>query len=436
MIKIKKKIIKYKKFLLGYSGGIDSTVLLYKLIEIKKKYKIQIRAIYIDHQIHLESKKWGLHCKKICKKNNIPFIYKKIFLNIKKKNIEAQARHKRYKMFHKNLKPKEILLTGHNLNDQCETLLLAIKRGSGPKGLSGIAHKKKFFNNYIIRPLLNFSRKKIKKWAQLKKIEWIEDKSNQDISYERNFLRHQIIPLFVQKWKYFLKSCLRTTKLIYTEHQLLKKFIQPILKKNLFQKNILKISDIKKMDKNIQFFIIRKWIHLQGMKMPTLKFLKSILKNIIYNKKKINPKIKFQNYEIWNYRNKLILKKSTSDIKKYIIFWHNIKKKLILPKKNGYLKIKNKNTKKDVLNVRAPKKKQLVNIRFDTDQKIQVSKKIKKFKKIKELFNTFKIFPWKRKKIPLLFYDNKFISAIGIFSTQEKYNINCKKISITWNKSN
>jgi tRNA(Ile)-lysidine synthase len=432
VIKIKKTLLQYKKFLLGYSGGIDSTVLLYKLIEIKKKHDIYIRAVHIDHQIHPDSKKWRLHCKKICQINNIPFIYKKITLNIKKKNIESQARKKRYQIFKKILSLKEILLTGHNLNDQCETLFLAIKRGSGPKGLSGIAYKKKFFNNYLIRPLLNFSRKQIKIWAKSKKIHWIEDESNQDISYERNFLRHKILPKIIKKWKYFPENCLRSTKLIYSEHKLLNKLIQPILEKNLSKKNNLNISNIKKMDLDIQYFIIRKWIYLKTMQMPSLKFLKSIIKNIIHNKKKKYPKIQFKKYEIWNYKNKLFWIKKIFSVKKYILFWHNIKKKIILPEKNGYLKIQNSLNQKSNLFIYAPKKTQLVNIRFDTNQKIQINKNFKKLYTIKELFNKFKVFPWKRKKIPLLFYNNKFISAIGLFTTQEKYNTNCKKIFITW----
>ncbi|MCW5197620.1 tRNA lysidine(34) synthetase TilS [Buchnera aphidicola] len=433
VIKIKKKIIKYKKFLLGYSGGIDSTVLLYQLIEIKKKNNITIRAIHIDHQIHPESKKWRLHCQKICQIHKIPFIYKKILLNTKNKNIESEARKKRYKIFKQNLQSKEILLTGHNLNDQCETLLLAIKRGSGPKGLSGIAYKKKFFKNYLIRPLLSFSRQEIEIWAKYKKIKWIEDKSNQNTSYERNFLRHKILPQINQKWKFFFKNCLRTTKLIYSEHKLLNKFIKPIFKKNLLKKKILNIKNIKKMDIDIQYFIIRKWINLQGMQMPTLKFLKSILKNVIHNKKKKNPRIEFKKNEIWNYQNKLFWLKKTYNIQEYIVFWHNIKKKIFLPKKNGYLKIKKKIHKNNVLNIQAPKQQQLVNIRFYTNQKIQINTNIKKLQNIKKIFNKFKIPPWKRKITPLLFYDNKFISIIGIFSTQEKYNIDCKKISIIWN---
>jgi len=168
VINILKEISKYNKFLLAYSGGIDSTVLLYQLLKYKKKKKILIRAIHIDHQIHPKSKMWSKHCKEICDTNNVPIIIKKI--KITKKNIENQARKKRYQIFKKILLPSEVLLTGHNLDDQCETLLLSIKRGSGLKGLSGIAHKKKIVKNYLLRPLIKYSKKKIKKWAIRKKI--------------------------------------------------------------------------------------------------------------------------------------------------------------------------------------------------------------------------------------------------------------------------
>ncbi|WP_343183618.1 tRNA lysidine(34) synthetase TilS [Buchnera aphidicola] len=431
MINFKKKILKYKKFLIAYSGGIDSTVLLYKLLEIKKKKKIKIRAIHIDHQIFKNSKKWSKHCKKICLKNNIIFIKKKI--KIKKKNIEAKARKKRYKIFKKLLLPNEVLLTGHNLDDQCETLILSIKRGSGPKGLSGIAEKTIFYKNILIRPLLKFSRKKIKKWAILKKLKWIKDPSNNDLSYDRNFLRHKIIPILTKRWKFFKKNCLRTSKLISNEHKILNKLTDPIINKNLYKNNSLNIKKIKNLNLKLKCFIIRKWIYIKKKKLPSFKVLKNIIKNIIHNKKKKNPKIVFKKYEIWNYQNNLYLIKKKPQIKNYIIFWHKPFKKLILPKNFGSLKIKkNKNINKK-LYIRKPKKKQIVMIKFFTNKKIKTKKNIKKYKKVKKIFNEYKIPPWKRNKIPLLFYDNKFISIIGIIVTKKKYNINEKKISIIWN---
>ncbi|CAL4318766.1 tRNA(Ile)-lysidine synthase [Buchnera aphidicola (Periphyllus testudinaceus)] len=431
MINFKKKISKYKKFLVAYSGGIDSTVLLYKLLEIKKKKNIKIRAIHINHQIYKESKKWSKHCKKICIKNKIKFIEEKIFL--KKKNIESQARKKRYQIFKKNLLSEEILLTGHNLDDQCETLILSIKRGSGPKGLSSISYKKKFFKNILIRPLLEFSRSKIEKWAKKKKLKWINDHSNNNLSYDRNFIRHKIMPIIKKRWKFFPKNCLRTTQLIHNEHKLLNNFIHPIIKKNLYKKKALYLKNIKKLNIKMQYFIIRKWINIQKKKLPSLIFLKNIIKNVINNKKKKNPKIVLKKYEIWKYQNHLFWIKKKPTIKNYIIFWHPPFKKLILPKNFGYLKMIKKKYSKNKLYIKKPKKNQLIIIKFQTNKKIQTHQNKTK-KKIKKIFNEFKIPPWKRKKIPLLFYNNKLISIIGIIVTKKKYNIKEKKISVIWNK--
>ncbi|NIH41193.1 MAG: tRNA lysidine(34) synthetase TilS [Buchnera aphidicola (Periphyllus aceris)] len=431
MLNFKKKILKYKKFLVAFSGGIDSTVLLYKLLEIQKKKKIKIRAIHINHQISSKSNFWNKHCKKICFKKNISFIEEKIFL--KNSNVECQARKKRYKLFKKHLLNNEVLLTGHNLNDQCETLILAIKRGSGPQGLSGISYKKKFYKNILIRPLLKFSRQEIKKWACKKKIKWITDKSNYNISYDRNFIRHKIIPILTNRWKYFQKNCFRTTQLIQHENIVLNNFIKPIIKKNLFKKKSLNLKKIKKLDLKTQHIIVRKWMNINKISSPSLILLKNIFKSVIYNKKKKNPKIVFKKYNIWNYKNYLFCIKNTPNIKNNIIFWYPPYKKLILPNNLGSLKIKNKKYAKKEIRIKKPKKNQLVTIKFQTNKKFQTKNNKKKLKKI---FNELKIPPWKRKKIPLLFYNDKFISIIGKCVTQQKYNTKKKKISIIWNTKN
>ncbi|NIH16717.1 MAG: tRNA lysidine(34) synthetase TilS [Buchnera aphidicola (Periphyllus lyropictus)] len=432
MININKITKKYKKFLIAYSGGIDSTVLLYKLIEIRKKYNIKIRAIHINHQLNKKSKKWSKHCKKICKINNIPFILKKIKINKPNLNTESKARKKRYKVFKKKLVKNEILLTGHNLNDQCETFFLAIKRGSGTTGLSGIAYKKKFYKNYLLRPLLKYSRKKIETWAKKRKLKWIEDKSNYNTSYDRNFIRHKIFPKITKRWNFFLKNCFRSIKLINSENKIINKFINPIIKKNLFLDKTLNIKKIKKMDIKIIYIIIRKWINIQGGKMPSLKFLKNILNTVIYKKKKKNPKIQLKKYEIWNYQDRLYWIKKKPKMKNYIIFWKYPFKKLKLPKNFGTLEIKNKKYTKKNFYIKKPKKSQIITIKFQTKKKIRIKNKKKKIKKI---YNELKIPPWKRKTTPLLFYNKKFISAIGLFVTKKKYNKKEKNISIIWKKN-
>ncbi len=137
---IKNLINKYKNFLVGYSGGVDSTVLLYSLNKFKKY--INIRAIHINHNILYISKKWEKKCIKFCKINKIHLIKKNIYIK-NKSNLEHKLRIKRYKIYKKYIKKNEILLTAHHKNDQIETIFLSLKRGCGIKGLIGIKKKKK-----------------------------------------------------------------------------------------------------------------------------------------------------------------------------------------------------------------------------------------------------------------------------------------------------
>lgn len=218
--------IKKLNILLAYSGGIDSTFLLHQFLKLKKIYKtFKFRAIHINHQLHPDSNKWSLHCKEICKLHNIPFIIKKVILKNTKNNIEENARITRYNEIYKALKPKEIIATGHNLNDQCETILLALKRGSGITGLSSMSYELNQDQKIkIIRPLLKISRRNIQIWMNEHKINWIEDKSNYNINYDRNFLRHKIIPQLNKRWPYFERNCSKSIEILNEEKKILDEF--------------------------------------------------------------------------------------------------------------------------------------------------------------------------------------------------------------------
>ena len=115
-------------------------------------------------------------------------------------NIEAQARQHRYRIFSAELTEHDALLTGHHANDQAETLLLNMMRGSGPSGLRAIAAQKPLGKGTLLRPLLDVTRDQIKQYAQAHQLQWIDDPSNELHCFDRNYLRHQVIPLLQQRW--------------------------------------------------------------------------------------------------------------------------------------------------------------------------------------------------------------------------------------------
>ncbi|WP_348769490.1 tRNA lysidine(34) synthetase TilS [Buchnera aphidicola] len=401
---------KNKLFLVAYSGGMDSTVLLHQLIKIKQKNRqISVRAIHINHNIHTNSTKWKVHCITFCKTYNIPLIVEEIDINITN-NIEEQLRIRRYNLIYKHLLNDEILLTGHHLNDQCETFFLSLKRGSGPTGLSAMSVETSFGKTKIIRPFLNQTKKELKTWANLNNLTWIEDATNFNIHYDRNFIRHKILPILEKKWPFFLKNCFRTTKICNEETILKNIFLKEKIQKFIRFDEALNIKNFKNFQEEICKALIRYWISLKNIKIPSYKTIQRIYNEIIHNQENINLKIIIQKNEIRCYKKSLYFIKIKKNIQNMILFWHNTNYKLILPNNLGYII---KNNKKGI-NIPTPQNNELINIRFQYTGKILILGK-KKQRNIKKIWQEYNIPPWLRNQTPLLFYNDELVSALGVF---------------------
>ncbi|ANZ22783.1 tRNA(Ile)-lysidine synthase [Buchnera aphidicola (Diuraphis noxia)] len=413
-----------KSFVIAYSGGLDSTVLLYKLIAIKKIISdIKIRAIHINHNLTLSSKKWVKHCTEHCKKNSVPLSIKNLHQD--KNNSEEKLRIKRYNIMYHNLSSEEILLTGHHMNDQCETFFLSLKRGSGPTGLSGMSFETIFGQKKIIRPFLNKTKKELQLWAKRKNLTWIEDFSNFETHYDRNYIRHKIIPIIEKKWPFFLKNCLRTIKICREETILLNQFLLEKIQNFINFDNSLNIKYFKNIQKKTCTAYIRRWLALQTIKMPSYNTIQSIYNEIVCSRADANPKIILCKHEIRRYKQSIYFLKIQKKINNTFLFWHNITTKLVLPNNLGNL-IQDERG----ISLPQPKTNELINIRFQYEGKILIIGRNKK-RKIKKIWQENNIPPWLRNQIPLLFYNNTFISALGVFIINLK-NRNKKKWKISW----
>ncbi|QNS01850.1 MAG: tRNA lysidine(34) synthetase TilS [Buchnera aphidicola (Pentalonia nigronervosa)] len=418
-------IIKYKNqsFLIAYSGGLDSTVLLYNMIQIKKNIPhIKIRAIHINHNFNKLSKKWIIHCKKTCIKHHVPLILAEINIDKKIKkhtnNIEEKLRIQRYNIIYKHLLPNEILLTGHHMNDQCETLILSLKRGSGPTGLSGMSDETKFgYNKKIIRPFLNITKKELKNWAYRNHLKWVEDTNNLNTDHDRNFIRHEIIPILEKRWPFFIKTCFRTSKICQQENIVKKILLHEKIQYFTEMHNSLRIHQFQNMNKNMCTELIRYWLFLNNIKTISYQNIQVIYNQMICSRIDANPKIKLKQHEIRRYKKSIYLIKNRKNLKNTILFWHNQNIQLTLPNNLGCL---TKNNYGMILP--KPQKNEIINIRFQLEGKILIFGKSNR-QKVKKVWQENHIPPWERNQVPLLFYDNCFISALGIFviQTNKKY---------------
>jgi len=190
-----------KRLLVGYSGGVDSTALLLALHQLSEQLESCLEAVHFNHGLQGKADDWELHCREFCQRRNIPLQVQHLDLPHRfGSSFETVAREVRYRCVEQLMEVGDVYLTAHQADDQAETLFINLLRGSGSDGLSGIPPLRALSQGWLARPLLNVSRNALEAWLQAEKVQWIDDPSNQDFSFDRNYLRGCIFPQLDQHW--------------------------------------------------------------------------------------------------------------------------------------------------------------------------------------------------------------------------------------------
>ena len=184
----------------GFSGGLDSSVLLHALAALAPAHERGLRALHVDHGLHARSADWSAHCSAFAAQFGVPLIAATATVAAGGKGLEEAARAARYRVFAEHLQPGESLALAHHADDQAETVLLKLLRGAGPQGLGAMRALRDFASGRLWRPLLNVPRELLRAYAQAHGLRWIEDPSNVDTHLRRNFLRAEILPRLAQRW--------------------------------------------------------------------------------------------------------------------------------------------------------------------------------------------------------------------------------------------
>lgn len=281
----KNKLIKKgDKIGVAVSGGIDSMCLLHFLNSHKDEFGVSISAINIDHSIRENSSDDSKFVVDYCKQNNIPVHTFKVkateFSNENKLTIEEGARICRYGVFDSLLKKGIVdkIAIAHHKQDQIETILLNLLRGSGLKGITGMECEK---NGYI-RPFLNTDKSEILSYQSEMNIPFVEDETNLDTEFSRNFLRHSIIPQLKTHWNNFENNILAFSKICKQDNDYIDSTI--CYDNLILDDNMVKIPlSMFVLADAVVFRLLRKgFAHLNALKDIEQKHLQ-ILKNLARN---------------------------------------------------------------------------------------------------------------------------------------------------------
>ena len=290
-----------KNIVIALSGGIDSVVLLHFL---NSHYPGNIRAVHINHNLSKHSKDWSLFCKELCHKQDIEF--KSIDINIKtSSNVEENARKKRYNSLKSELSKNEVLCTAHHQEDQSETFLLQLFRGSGVAGLASMPKMKSFADTFLYRPFLNISKQLIVDYATKNNLDWVEDDSNINLNFKRNLLRLEFIPKLESGFEGVIKNISRSA---YHQSEALKLINDlaeiDIEKFNLVINHKIQVLPLIQLPERRVANVLRYYIAQRGFLMPSNKVLTELI-SVLRAKDDAKVILKWHLYEVRRYDNEL-----------------------------------------------------------------------------------------------------------------------------------
>jgi len=194
----------HRRLWVAFSGGLDSCLLLHSLVHCYKG-PVPPAAIHVNHQLQVNAEATEAFCRDLCRQLGVELCVRRVTVPRRAgpdavSGLEHAARHVRYRVFEELLQPGDLLLMTHHADDQAETVLFRLLRGTGVRGLAGMPRQRPLGAGRLFRPLLDFSREQLLQWATAAGLQWVEDPSNSDQRFDRNFLRHGILPALKERW--------------------------------------------------------------------------------------------------------------------------------------------------------------------------------------------------------------------------------------------
>ncbi|HED35577.1 MAG TPA: tRNA lysidine(34) synthetase TilS [Gammaproteobacteria bacterium] len=405
-----------KSWCLAYSGGVDSQVLLHLL----HLTKFNLLAVYIDHGLQAASAGWAEHCERQCQQLNIPF--RVISVNAepqKGEGPEAAARNARYAALKEIIQTDMCLLTAQHQQDQAETVLLQLLRGGSAAGLAAMPQICSFENGWHSRPLLNVSQQAILDYAEKNSLSWVEDPSNLQQNYDRNFLRLSIIPALEQRWPALSKTLSVFSKQQAENSQLLEALAEIDLQQVQIEKSQLDVKSLQKLDNARLRNALRYWFKTAGYPLPSRLVLQQIIDQMVSTADGTGALVSWADIEVRYFRHRLYcLKKVQHDASK-IYGWDGAEPLVIesTGQRIQFTEIRQPAEKSFVLN--SDILKSVLSIRFrQGGERIQPAGR-GGHHHLKTLFQEAGVPPWQRDRIPLLYVGDQLAAVVGYWLADE-----------------
>lgn len=266
---------------IALSGGGDSVALLHAAHRIATQHPTapRLRAVHVNHHLQSAAHLFEQTCQQACMARNVPLTIRHVSIDDKRGGIEQAARLARYDVFASLLGEHDVLWLAHHADDQAETFLLRAMRGSGTKGLSAMPVKRPLGKGVLERPLLGLPQRVLIHYAHTQALQWCDDPSNDELHFDRNYLRHHILPLLKERWPQATSSLCQSAAQSRESDDVLMQWADTELA-SYAQLDRLPLAPLVSMTASQQRLIIRRALERLSLPLPPRNRLYSLLEQL------------------------------------------------------------------------------------------------------------------------------------------------------------
>ena len=370
-----------------------------------------MRAVHIHHGLQAGADTWDAHCAEVCSRLEVE--YKCIHVDAAPgpgESPEDAARNARYHALEKELQQDEVLLTAHHQDDQAETLLLQLMRAAGPAGLASMPAVKSFGPGYHVRPLLEFSRQSLRDYAEEHNLVWVDDPSNADTSYDRNYLRKEIMPRLMHNWTHANEAISHAADLQQDALEIIDAMAAiDLAAVSNQQRNSLSISKLKQLSSARQYNVLRYWINVSAHDRPRRNILDEIMDSVLPAAEDATPLVLWGSTEIRRYQDVLYVLPALSDHEIHHVYAWDGEQPLFIEALN--LELRLEQARGRGLRQSAVTRGMTVSFRQGGEQIRPQGRQ--HTHSLKKLMQEAGIPPWQRNRIPLIYIDHQLACVCG-----------------------
>ncbi len=402
-----------KRWWLGLSGGVDSVLLLHALAPLAKEFNCELVALHIHHGLSAHADQWLMHCHNICAQLNVQFVAERVQLsNETRQGIERKARNARWQVFDAQLSKNDCLWLAHHQDDQVETLLLNLLRGTGVQGASAMQAEDHRRAYTVLRPFLGVSKNHIIEQATLRQLSWIHDESNDSLELRRNYLRHQVLPAIELQWPGYRQSLTRFCDHMQSTQELIDELAEQDLNQFDDHRRCLSLNTLLLFSGDRQKNILRYWLKPKVSYLPSQSQLDELMLQLRDSSSASKVELCWGEWVLKQSSEALyfIHRRELQQVD-YELPWPNVSQSLTINAINQSLTA----VPNAQVGVRLPFENEIVLVRSRQGGEQCWPANRDKATSLKKVFNEYKIPDWQRDKIPLIFYNDQLVAAVGLF---------------------